>query len=355
MVLAVSILRYGDSRYHIVWYRRHTTKEILMTILDAVEKFFAETRLARRSQQVYKLAIMKFINYLQAQEEIDPTTAEVTFLTVDHFVDFVLSLLPSGPTSPEQESKLRTVHAHVSALRKFASFLVDSGEHLEFSTEQMRSRIRTLLPRVGEKELEVRKEDVEKFREYVRNIPVNERPGKNLRRLKIQALISFLYDTGVRVSEVCSLQKRHFELEDRRVIIHYSKGRRREVYFTSETEQALQAYWSARGDNMKRRRDHSPAFSGRDRVGEVGEAISPRTVEHLITTLRNDAQVPSPITPHSFRHALGIRLASRSISPKKAQRALGHASPQTFQRYMQLPHDEDLRAVFDPSPPPKKP
>jgi site-specific recombinase XerD len=77
-----------------------------------------------------------------------------------------------------------------------------------------------------------------------------------------------------------------------------------------------------------------PAFSGRDRIGNPGSAISPRTVEHIVAGLAERSGVESDVTPHSFRHGLATELVRRRVRESTVQTILGHASPATTRIYV---------------------
>jgi integrase/recombinase XerC len=147
-------------------------------------------------------------------------------------------------------------------------------------------------------------------------------------------MILTLSRTGVRVSELCALRRRDIEIEDGRASVYRAKGgKSRTVHFDVETARALQAYWTMRGDPT-RGAGASPAFSGRDKVGEPGNAISPRTVEHIISQLCAVLGIESEITPHSFRHGLATEMVRRRVRESTVQTILGHASPQTTRIYV---------------------
>ena len=97
--------------------------------------------------------------------------------------------------------------------------------------------------------------------------------------------------------------------------------------------QALQAYWNLRGDAI-RGAGAVPAFSGRDKVGDAGNPISPRTVEHIVSQLCTKLGIESEITPHSFRHGLATEMVRRRVRESTVQTILGHASPQTTRIYV---------------------
>ena len=80
--------------------------------------------------------------------------------------------------------------------------------------------------------------------------------------------------------------------------------------------------------------DERTNLRGRDKVGEPGNAISPRTVEHIVAELCKVIGIESDVTPHSFRHGLATELVRRRVRESTVQTILGHASPQTTRIYV---------------------
>jgi integrase len=110
-------------------------------------------------------------------------------------------------------------------------------------------------------------------------------------------------------------------------------GKSRTVLFDAETAEAIAAYWDVRGDEV-RGAGSLPAFSGRDKLGDPGQGISPRTVEHIVTQLCERLGIESEVTPHSFRHGLATEMVRRRVRESTVQTLLGHASPATTRIYI---------------------
>ena len=174
--------------------------------------------------------------------------------------------------------------------------------------------------------------------------------------MKVRAMIRFLFRSGVRVSELCALRRRDVDLTDGAASIYRAKGgKSRTVHFDGETATALTAYWSLRGDPL-RGAGALPAFSGRDRIGVPGSAISPRTVEHIVAGLAEAAGIESDVTPHSFRHGLATELVRRRVRESTVQTILGHASPATTRIYVHKSAVEvadEYQDAFGPYRPPR--
>jgi integrase len=305
-----------------------------MTLDAAVEMFFGDLRLAPRSKKTYRQGIGKFLRHLEAHEGIDPKVAPVTALQSDHVTSFAAILVPDDIRSPEEVSQMRTAQNNLAAVRKLCAYLSAYDLHPALPTDRMRVRIAAMMPRFTPPPPDVKLPDLERIVEHVSTRPVEEKPHLELRRLKVQAMVLFMFRTGVRVSELCALRRRDVDLEGGTAGIYRAKGgKSRTVHFDNDTAKSMMAYWQRRGDQI-RGSGAFPAFSGRDKVGQPGNGISPRTVEHIVAELCKELGVESDVTPHSFRHGLATELVRRRVRESTVQTILGHASPQTTRIYV---------------------
>ena len=304
------------------------------TIAAAVDLFFGDLRLAPRSKKTYRHGIAKFLRHLAQHEGIDPEAAPVSALRAEHITAFASILVPSDIRTPEEVSQMRTAQNNISAVRKFCSYLSSYDLNTNLGGDRIKTRIAAMMPRFTPPPPDVRLSDLERIVAHVDGLPREEKPHLELRRLKVRAMIRFLFRSGVRVSELCALRRRDIDLKEGAASIYRAKGgKSRTVHFDAETATALTAYWTMRGD-PPRGAGALPAFSGRDRIGHPGSAISPRTVEHIVAGLAVSAGVESDVTPHSFRHGLATELVRRRVRESTVQTILGHASPATTRIYV---------------------
>jgi integrase/recombinase XerC len=304
------------------------------TIAAAVDLFFGDLRLAPRSKKTYRHGIAKFLRHLAQHEGIDPEHAPVSALRAEHVTSFAAILVPPDIRAPEEVSQMRTAQNNISAVRKFCSYLASYDFNTELAGDRIKTRVAAMMPRFTPPPPDVKMADLERIVAFVDEARREEKPNAELRRLKIKAMIRFLFRSGVRVSELCALRRRDVDLAAGAAHIYRAKGgKSRTVHFDAETATALTAYWTLRGD-PPRGAGALPAFSGRDRIGVPGAAISPRTVEHIVAGLAASAGVESDVTPHSFRHGLATELVRRRVRESTVQTILGHASPATTRIYV---------------------
>ena len=211
-----------------------------MTIATAEEVFFADLRLAPRSKRTYRQGVRKFIDHLSKNEGIDPETTSVADIEVRHITDFATLLLPEDVRTPEEVSAMRTAQNNLAAVRKFCGWLSAYDHHPSLPTDKIRVRLAAMMPRFTPPPPDVKLGDLDTIVEYVLNGPREEKPLLELRRLKVRAMILFMYRTGVRVSELCALRRRDIDLDDGTASIYRAKGgKSRTVHFDDETARVL--------------------------------------------------------------------------------------------------------------------
>lgn len=145
-----------------------------------------------------------------------------------------------------------------------------------------------------------------------------------------RAILETLFATGMRISEILSLNRDDLDGTGR--IFIRGKGRKeRFVYLTERAKNFLEEYLLYRKD------DELPAlfvpFSGRN-VGKPGRRLSPNYLQERIKFYRQKLKINVPTSAHSLRHGFATYLAEAGASPAAIQILLGHESLDTTTRYV---------------------
>jgi len=160
-------------------------------------------------------------------------------------------------------------------------------------------------------------------------------PGyPQINRLRNQAIISFLYGSGVRISEMCILDR---DSINQRTFTAYGKGNKSRVAFIDErTEELLNAYLNERQDNL-------PALF---LSTKSNSRITPGAVQEILRCVGRKAGFKKSIHPHMFRHSYATNLLYNNTNPRFVQTLLGHSSLETTMHYMNVVN-EDLRSIYE--------
>ena len=159
----------------------------------------------------------------------------------------------------------------------------------------------------------------------------------DFRTLRDKTMLSFLYASGVRVSELVGLTVADIRVDRSFAVIASAKNRvRRMVFWDCRTACLMGRYLPQRRDVAR----CGCLFVSMDRRNRGGR-LTTRSVERLVASVRDRREV----TPHSFRHGLGMRAVKSGIHARHIQKILGHKSIASSQCYMDV-DDDDLAAAY---------
>jgi integrase/recombinase XerD len=134
------------------------------------------------------------------------------------------------------------------------------------------------------------------------------------------AILHVLAYCGLRVGELCRLSVEDVDLSSNILHVRSGKGDRdREVIIEEKTRAAIDRYTTER------------ALAGQ--AGGRLFPVSPVTVERMVRSNAERAEINRRVTPHMLRHTLATTLLSRGCDIRYIQKLLGHASVATTQIY----------------------
>jgi len=235
--------------------------------------------------------------------------------------------------------KARSVNRTLSALRSYLRFLVEIDRPVPIPPDAVKlARAERPHPRVPDLADLLRVIEAPSYLEADPKVALRNR-----------AIFEVLFATGLRISELCGLN-RHQLGPDGEVFVRGKGKKERFVYLTPRARHHLDRYLATRTDPF-------PAlfipYRGR-RLETRDPRISPNYVEARLRYYLARLKINVPITPHTFRHAFATYLAEEGANPAAIQVLLGHESLQTTNRYVNL-HDRAAREAhrhFHPLPDP---
>lgn len=226
--------------------------------------------------------------------------------------------------------KKKTQNYYLIALRMLLKFLMKRG--ISAARPEMIE-----LAKVGERDI-----DFLTFEELTRILDapdLSEEKG-----LRDRALLELLYSTGLRVSELCSLN-RDLDLSRSEFSIRGKGEKIRVVFVSDEARSAIQNYLKARKDMAE------PLFrdvSHRTLNKTVEGRLTPRSIERLVAFYAVKAGISKRVTPHVFRHSFATNLLENGADLRSVQAMLGHAHIGTTQIYTHVTdkHLMDIHKKF---------
>ena len=151
--------------------------------------------------------------------------------------------------------------------------------------------------------------------------------------LRDKCILETLFSTGLRVSELASLDRDVVNLNTQEFSV-IGKGNKQRIVFLSETvTHWLKIYLEQRKDNFLPLFMRTPGYTN-DVPGD-GEQfrLSVRSIQKIIKKYCKQAGILETITPHTLRHLFATDLLSAGADIRSVQELLGHASVTTTQIY----------------------
>ena len=154
--------------------------------------------------------------------------------------------------------------------------------------------------------------------------------GTDAKSIRDKAILELLYATGIKVSELISLDVMDFNLQ--LSIIRCSKGsKERVIPLYPLAAKALADYVSGARKMLVFRADEQALF-----VNVSGERMTRQGLWKLIKGYASAADIFTVITPHTLRHSFAAHLLENGADIHDIQEILGHTDISSTQRYAQF-------------------
>ena len=151
--------------------------------------------------------------------------------------------------------------------------------------------------------------------------------------IRDRAILETLFSTGLRVSELTSLNRDSINLNRREFGVVGKGGKIRLVFISDSAALWLGRYLEARKDTFK---PLFIRFQGHVDLTNEGEAmrLTPRSIERIVEKYVKKLGLPVKATPHTIRHSFATDLLINGADLRSVQEMLGHANVSTTQMYI---------------------
>ncbi len=287
----------------------------------------------------------QFLEYLEIEKNRSPKTIEnynhyltrfISFAKVENPRDITEETirkyrLTLNRTTNERGKLLKKVtqNYHVIALRSFLKYLAKRdirtvpAEKIELGKQEEREVVFLEPP------------ELERF--------LRAPQGETLSNLRDRAILETLFSTGLRVSELCSLDQYDIDLKRGEFSVRGKGSKLRMVFLSEPAKAALAVY-------LDKRQDADEALFIRVPRGERFEKfeelrLTPRSIQRIIKKYAIAAGiVGKKVSPHSLRHSFATDLLRNGADIRSVQALLGHSSVTTTQIYTHVT-DKQLREI----------
>ena len=273
----------------------------------AVDKGYSEN-----TQAAYRNDLSQFYAYVEprvsAWDKVDQNT----------ILDYIMFM------KAEQEYASSTVARKVAAIKSFFHYLADRGVIEDDPTATLDSpKVRKRLPKA------ISQDDMERL--------LGEPARKDTpKALRDRALLEVLYATGLRVTELVSLNVEDVNLASETVrVIHPKNNRDRLVPVHHRALEPLRNYLEGGRVQLLRDPEEHALF-----LNHRGQRLTRQGLWLIVKHYVREVGIQEDVTPHTLRHSFAAHLLNQKADMEYVQELLGHANISTTQVYAQVSGEE---------------
>ena len=272
-----------------------------------------EKKVSVNTLQSYKRDLKQFEKYLQDNEE------KYTELTDEGIKTYINHMQEIG-------KKPSTISRGLASIRSFYQYETKNKTINSDPTDGIQSpKIEKRIPNV------LTSNEVALLLDQPKNV--------NLKGTRDKAMLEFAYATGMRVTEIISLNVEDINLETGYATCRNGK-KERTVPIGNMSLKALKDYMSNARNTMIKDENEKALF-----VNVNGDRLTRQGFWKIIKYYKEQAHIEKDITPHVLRHSFATHLLQNGADLKSIQTMLGHSDILSTQVYMQF-QDESLKNVY---------
>ena len=222
--------------------------------------------------------------------------------------------------------KASTISRNLASIRSFYQFLVKNKKVKADPTAHIQS------PKIEKKAPSVlTAKEIELLLDQPKDV--------DLKGTRDKAMLEFAYATGMRVTEIISLNIEDVKIEEGYVVCH-SGTKQRNIPLGSLSLKALKEYIEDARPILIRDESVKALF-----VNVNGQRLTRQGFWKIVKFYKEQAHITKDITPHVLRHSFATHLLQNGADLKAIQTMLGHSDISSTQVYMQF-QDNGLKNVY---------
>ncbi len=293
--------------------------------IEFLEYLEIEKNRSPKTIENYDHHIERFFSWLEGFLGKNSRTIGASEITEDAIRKFRIFLAREVDQYGSQLKK-QTQNHHLIALRMFLKYLAKRGVE-SLSAEKIE------LAKQPQRELE--------FLDQAELERLLAAPKDNdFQSLRDRAILELLFSTGLRVSELCSLNRDNTDIEKGSFSVRGKGGKIRVVFVSDVARESVKQF-------LSQREDVDQALFVRDANSPNKEddlRLTPRSVQRIIKKYTAKAGISKKVTPHWLRHQFATDLLKNGADIRSVQMMLGHANIATTQIYTHFT-DKQLKDI----------
>ena len=272
-----------------------------------------DKKLSDNTLQSYKRDLKQFRRYLEENE------IHYNKVKEEDIKNYISELQENG-------KKASSISRCIASIRSFYQFVLKNKKVKADPTEHIQSpKIEKRVPSVlTAKEVE---------------LLLNQPKDIDLKGIRDKAMLEFAYATGMRVTEIISLNIEDVNLEEGYVVCK-SGNKQRNIPLGTMSLKALKEYIEDARDILVKTASEEALF-----VNINGTRLTRQGFWKIIKFYKEQAHITKDITPHVLRHSFATHLLQNGADLKSIQTMLGHSDISSTQVYMQF-QDDSIKNIY---------
>ena len=272
-----------------------------------------DKKVSDNTLQSYKRDIMYYHKYLES------SNLNYAKMEEEDIKDYLSHLQEIG-------KKPSTISRSLASIRSFYQFLVKNKKAKKDPTANIQS------PKIEKKAPSVlTAKEVELLLDQPKDV--------DLKGTRDKAMLEFAYATGMRVTEIISLNIEDINLEEGYAVCH-TGAKQRTIPLGSMSLKALKEYIEEARPILIKDESVKALF-----VNINGQRLTRQGFWKIVKYYKEQAHITKEITPHVLRHSFATHLLQNGADLKAIQTMLGHSDISSTQVYMQF-QDEGLKNIY---------
>lgn len=274
--------------------------DIQLRINQYLDYCLHQKRLDQKTIKAYSIDLRQFSNYI--------TETKLTEITQDSLERYVSHL--------HQNYQPKTVKRKIASLKAMFHYFEYKGLIVQnpFNKMQIKFREPIILPKT------IPLHTVEYLLKFIYNQQTNAKTEfQRKNAIRDAAICELLFATGIRISELCSLNIADVNLQDGIVLIYGKGSKERRIQLGNQ--EVLSSL-----ENYKTEFFTEIASCQNFFTNQSGKPLSDQAVRRMITKYSKLAAIELHITPHMFRHTFATSLLDADVNIRYIQEMLGHSS-----------------------------
>lgn len=294
---------------------------------------------------------IQYLEHLEIEKNRSPKTMENYGRYLDRFLQFAKVSSPAGIT----EDLIRQYRLYLNRLKDH------DGNSLKKVTQNYHIiALRNFLKYLAKRDIKsVSAEKVELGKQEDREVTFLEADelerllkspeGDKLDALRDRAVLGTLFSTGMRVSELCSLDRDKIDTTRGELSIRGKGSKVRVVFLSDEAKEDINRYLGKRSDIDEALFIRIPLSKASGNTGSFAKhsdlRLTPRSIQRIVGKYATKAGIVGKnVSPHTLRHSYATDLLRNGADIRSVQAMLGHSSVTTTQIYTHVT-DKQLREV----------